>query len=279
MPPQSVQDRQVLEIPPVQLPQEGDTTLARIPSQAQRKQAETPAPQRKALLTLTLTNRQGEYITGVGKEDVRLSIDGKYCEILSLTSDHHTPVSIGILLDTSGSMNDKLAEAEDGLRHFVNSIYPEDEVFLLAFNDTPWLVQDFTNDRETLGRAKAQRKQAETPAPQRKALLTLTLTNRQGEYITGVGKEDVRLSIDGKYCEILSLTSDHHTPVSIGILLDTSGSMNDKLAEAEDGLEVYKTGAGSPSSPSSPLCLPNPFRTDRSWRYRLSSCHRRATQR
>ena len=62
-------------------------------------------------------------------------------------------MSIGILLDTSGSMSDKLAEAEDGLRHFVTTLHPEDEVFLFAFNDTPRLVQDFTNDREALGRA------------------------------------------------------------------------------------------------------------------------------
>jgi len=62
-------------------------------------------------------------------------------------------VSIGILLDTSGSMIDKLEEAEDGLRHFVNTLQPEDEVFLFEFNKTPRLVQDFTSNRAVFAQA------------------------------------------------------------------------------------------------------------------------------
>ena len=73
-------------------------------------------------------------------------------EILSLTPDQHIPVSVGILLDTSGSMIDKLDEAEDGLRHFLNTLQPGDEFFLFVFNDTPRLVQDFTSDRAAFSR-------------------------------------------------------------------------------------------------------------------------------
>jgi len=139
---------QVMEIPSAQLPLEGERqTLTAIPPQGQEGIKEQPALSREAMVTITVTDREGAYITDLGKEDVRLYEDGISREIISLVPDQYTPVSIGILLDTSSSMIDKLAEAEDGLRHFVNTLHPEDEVFLFEFNKTPRLVQDFTSDK------------------------------------------------------------------------------------------------------------------------------------
>jgi Ca-activated chloride channel family protein len=147
----SVSHPQVVEIPSAQLPAEGERqTLTAIPPQGQEGIKEQPALSREAMVTITVTDREGAYITDLGKEDVRLYEDGIPREILSLTPDQHTPVSVGILLDTSSSMIDKLAEAEDGLRHLVNTLRPEDEVFLFEFNKTPRLIQDFTSDRATL---------------------------------------------------------------------------------------------------------------------------------
>lgn len=151
---------QVLEIPPVQAPSERERqTLTAIPSREQEGIKEQPVRGREAMVTITVTDREGSYITGLRQEEVRLYEDGMPREILSLTPDQHTPVSVGILLDTSGSMIDKLDEAKDGLRHFVNTLQLEDEVFLFVFNDTPRLVQDFTSDRGvfvwTLGALRA----------------------------------------------------------------------------------------------------------------------------
>lgn len=139
---------QVLEIPPVQAPSERTLqTLTAIPSRAQEGIREQPAHSREAMVTITVTDREGAYITGLRPEEVRVYEDGMLQEILSLTPDQHTPVSVGILLDTSGSMIDKLDEAKDGLRHFVNTLQREDEVFLFVFSDAPRLVQDFTSDQ------------------------------------------------------------------------------------------------------------------------------------
>jgi VWFA-related protein len=140
---------QVVEIPPIQLPEEGHQTQTAVPSREQQKKEQSSAG-REAMVTITVTDREGSYITGLRKDDLRLSENGVPQEILSLTPDQYTPMSIGILLDTSGSMIDKLAEAEDGLRHFVNTLQPEDDVFLFEFNKTPRLVQDFTSDRAAL---------------------------------------------------------------------------------------------------------------------------------
>ena len=150
---------QIIEIPPVQLPEEESKTLAAIPPQERWEKEEKPSTSSEAIVTVTVTDRKGYYITGLREEDLHLYEDGILRPVISLTPDRDTPVSVGILLDTSGSMVDKLEEAEDGLRHFVNTIHPEDDVFLFEFNDTPRLVQDFTSDREafirTLGRLRA----------------------------------------------------------------------------------------------------------------------------
>jgi len=143
---------QVLEIPPIQQPEGERQTQAAIPSREQEESKEQPALGREATVRITATSREGSYITDLRKEDVRIYEDGIPREILSLTPDQHTPVSVGILLDTSGSMSDKLEEAEDGLRHFVNTLHPEDEVFLFVFNDAPRLVQDLTSDRRAFVR-------------------------------------------------------------------------------------------------------------------------------
>lgn len=143
---------QVMEVPPVQQSRGDRETQIAILSREQQQEKQ-PSTGQEAMITITVTGREGSYITGLRQEDVRIYEDGIPHEILSLTPDQHTPVSVGILLDTSGSMSDKLAEAEDGLRHFVNTLQPEDEVFLLAFNNTPRLVQDFTSERVALARA------------------------------------------------------------------------------------------------------------------------------
>ena len=143
---------QVMEILPLQLSEEGRHTQPAISSREQTEKETQPSSAREAIVTITVTDREKAYITDLGKEELRLYEDGIPREIVALVSDQHTPVSIGILLDTSGSMTDKLDEVEDGLRHFVNTLQPEDEVFLLAFNDTPRLVQDFTSNSGSLAR-------------------------------------------------------------------------------------------------------------------------------
>ncbi len=135
---------QVLEIPPLQQLRETRRALAGFLSRGAPEAENLLFANREVTLTLTVTDREGYYITGLRKEDLRLYENGIPRPILSLTPDQNTPVSVGILLDTSGSMIDKLERAKDALRHFVQSLGVEDEVFLLAFNNRLRMVQDFT---------------------------------------------------------------------------------------------------------------------------------------
>src|SRR5208337_840348 len=59
----------------------------------------------------------------------------------------------GIVVDTSGSMSWKLAAAEAALQHFVRTLNPRDQFFLIAFSDRAFLLQDFTDNPAGLNRA------------------------------------------------------------------------------------------------------------------------------
>ena len=64
------------------------------------------------------------------------------------------PVSLGIVLDTSGSMaGEKIQAAKAALNRFLYDLLdPQDEIFLYTFNDDPRLLQGWTTDRQALSR-------------------------------------------------------------------------------------------------------------------------------
>lgn len=139
--------KQVLEIPPqgqqpVLAP---PTQQAVIPSRAQRA-----APRPTQLLTVTVTDPQGQHVTGLQPEDFLVYEEDLPQQITYFTTGQEEPVSLGFLVDTSGSMLNKIGRTRHALRRFVETIRPRDEVFLAAFNQRPVMLQDFTDSRALL---------------------------------------------------------------------------------------------------------------------------------
>jgi VWFA-related protein len=60
------------------------------------------------------------------------------------------PVSMGIVIDNSGSMRDKRAKVAAASLDLVKASNPQDEVFIVNFNDDAYLDQPFTNDLKKL---------------------------------------------------------------------------------------------------------------------------------
>jgi Ca-activated chloride channel family protein len=107
-------------------------------------------------VNVTVTDEQGRAVGHLTKEDFLLFEDDARQAVLFFRTDYDTPLSVGILLDTSTSMQDKMAEAKSALIHFTELIHPEDEVFLIAFHTLPELAQDFTPEREAFAQAAAR---------------------------------------------------------------------------------------------------------------------------
>jgi len=100
-----------------------------------------------------VTDTNGRYVDGLNKDDFILQEDGAVQEIAHFSHDLDVPVSVGIVFDTSGSMQNKLRTAVAAVDRFVRTIHPEDDIFLMTFANGVDLRQDFTDNRESLSRA------------------------------------------------------------------------------------------------------------------------------
>jgi len=137
---------------------------ARVPGQQQEQQqppvrAQGP-PFRSGVelinVTVTVTDSKGRFVSGLGKDDFTVYEDGK-AQAIAYFASQRVPVSLGIALDTSGSMEgEKLVSARAALNRFLGELTdPDDEFFLYRIADRPVLVQGWTSDRNLLREALA----------------------------------------------------------------------------------------------------------------------------
>ena len=99
-------------------------------------------------ITATVTNERGERVANLSKDDFTVLEEGTPQEIAVFSSDEETPVSLALVVDTSGSMEDKLDEVEDALKHLIGRARPDDQIFLIRFSsDTEALGEYGGRDR------------------------------------------------------------------------------------------------------------------------------------
>jgi Ca-activated chloride channel family protein len=105
-------------------------------------------------VAVTVTDASGRFASGLRKDDFIIYEDGKPQTVSQFESER-VPVSLGIALDTSGSMlGEKIAAAQAALNRFlVDLLGPQDEVFLYRFDSRPELVHPWTSDRQAVSRA------------------------------------------------------------------------------------------------------------------------------
>jgi VWFA-related protein len=104
-------------------------------------------------VTATVIDENGHYVPGLRAEDFIVEEDGVPQTIAHFTQDYDVPVSVGIVLDTSGSMERKIRTATDAVNTFIKTIHAEDDIFLMSFAGEAVLRQDFTSDRNRLSKA------------------------------------------------------------------------------------------------------------------------------
>lgn len=107
-------------------------------------------------VTATVTDGSGRFVSGLRKEDFKVFED-EVPQTITHFSSERVPVSLGIILDTSGSMEgEKMIAAKRALDRFLLELLgPEDEVFLYRFDSTPELVHGWTTDRRLISRELA----------------------------------------------------------------------------------------------------------------------------
>jgi Ca-activated chloride channel family protein len=95
------------------------------------------------LVPVSVTDPQQRLVTGLQSNNFQVLEGNKPQEIRHFSSED-MPVSVGLVVDTSGSMKDKMERVQEAVKQFCEAANPLDEFFLITFADQPELVQDFT---------------------------------------------------------------------------------------------------------------------------------------
>src|SRR3954451_3287049 len=105
-------------------------------------------------VTATVSDPSGRFVSGLQQDDFIVYADNKPVDVTHFSAER-VPVSLGIALDTSGSMaGNKIQAAQDALDRFLYELLDKnDEIFLYRFSNVPMLLQGWTRDRQLLSRA------------------------------------------------------------------------------------------------------------------------------
>jgi Ca-activated chloride channel family protein len=102
-----------------------------------------------ALVNVTVTDPYNRLVTGLDPENFRVFENNVEQEIQYFSSED-VPISIGVIFDLSGSMANKVGKAKEAALQFFKTANPQDEFFLVSFNDRAEVVSAFTSSVEDL---------------------------------------------------------------------------------------------------------------------------------
>jgi VWFA-related protein len=98
----------------------------------------------------TVTDSAGRHVPDLKPEDFIVQEDGSPQTVSLLEQSFDVPVSMGVVLDTSTSMESKINTATSSIDRFLQTLEPEDDIFLMTFARGVRVDQDFTSDRKKL---------------------------------------------------------------------------------------------------------------------------------
>ena len=102
-----------------------------------------------ALVNVTVTDPYNRLVTGLETDNFRVFEDNIEQEVVTFSAED-VPISIGVIFDFSGSMSNKVGKAREAAVQFFKTANPQDEFFLVSFNERAELTSSFTNSVEDL---------------------------------------------------------------------------------------------------------------------------------
>jgi VWFA-related protein len=106
-------------------------------------------------VVFTVTDKHGKRITDLKQTDFRIVDDSKPAvEIRSFRAEANLPLQVGLLVDASSSVRDRFKFEQESAVEFLNQTVRKrfDQAFVVGFDATPEVTQDFTDDTEQLAR-------------------------------------------------------------------------------------------------------------------------------
>jgi len=115
------------------------------------------------LVPVSVTDPMQRLVTGLGQDNFQV-FEGKKPQEIRHFSSEDAPVSVGIILDSSGSMKDKMDRVREAVHQFCENANPQDEFFMITFADEPHLVSDFTSVPEEIEKELLDERLYSTPS-------------------------------------------------------------------------------------------------------------------
>ena len=104
-------------------------------------------------ITATVLDEQGKYMDGLKLEDFQVFEDGEEQKISFFSHDLRVPISVGVLIDNSGSMRHKLQQALQTVREIATALGPQDEMFVISFNSDVDVRHHLTTNMQDIQRS------------------------------------------------------------------------------------------------------------------------------
>jgi len=120
--------------------------------QVQKSQTTIPVTVNLVDVLFTVLDRRNKLVPGLEQQDFKILDDNVPQDIRYFSKQNGLPLRIGMLLDTSNSIRDRLKFEQDAANNFLFSVLRrnKDEAFVMTFDDEPQLLQGFTGDAGAL---------------------------------------------------------------------------------------------------------------------------------
>jgi Ca-activated chloride channel homolog len=135
--------------PPPKSPDDGKPVIVGAENAAalatSRRDARIRVDVNLVLVPATVTDPMNRLVTGLERDNFQV-YDNNVGQVIKSFSTEDAPVTIGIVFDLSGSMTSKFMRARKALSEFMRTSNPQDEFFVVGFNDRPAVIVDYTSD-------------------------------------------------------------------------------------------------------------------------------------
>ncbi len=207
------------------------------------------------LVPVSVTDPMNRLVTGLERENFEILDDNQTQTIKSFATED-APLSIGIVFDLSGSMESKFARARKALSEFLRTCNPQDEFFVVGFNDRPGILVDYTSDVEDVeARMVMLRPEHRTALIDamylgvnklkqakydRKALLIISDggDNRsrytEGELMRAVRESEVQIFSIGIFDAYAPTEEEQNGPMLLGEVSEATGGRMFKVMDIQD---------------------------------------------
>ena len=210
-----------------------------VSGQQQTPPADPNAPQQPAFragvdvvsLNVTVTDRSARFVTDLSQESFQVYEDGVLQDI-TYFGRQQLPIALALLVDTSASMDEEMATAQEAAIGFAQRLNPDDLAEIIDFDSRVDILQAFTNDIDLLERAIRQTSAGGSTSLYNALYISLKEIGKAPLRVEDVRREAIVVLSDGEdtsslvtFEEVLDLAKRSETAIySIGLTIDEGGS-------------------------------------------------------